>query len=43
MESNLWVSGIEYKELIWMSIVILVGVVYGILGGTYGKKKKSDS
>jgi hypothetical protein len=33
----MWISGIEYKELIWMTIVIAVGLVYGIMAGVYKK------
>jgi hypothetical protein len=36
----MWISGIEYKELIWMTIVIAVGIVYGIMAGAYGRKKR---
>jgi hypothetical protein len=33
----MWISGSEYKELIWMTIVIVVGIVYGIMAGVCKK------
>jgi hypothetical protein len=38
----MWISGIEYKELIWMCFAIGVGLVYGIMALTYGKKRKNE-
>jgi hypothetical protein len=39
----MWYSGIEYKELIWMTIVIVIGAIYGILASTYGKKGRDEN